>query len=556
MNKARNQLALPSLEAADPRRAQDLLGLEPSTRARAACRALGLETVGDFLDTDRERFLALKNCGERTYRDLVWRVRHFLSTAPTATVESSDPDRGIPLTSVVQNPRALRAFRALGLQTVGDFLNTPREALLQVRGFGERTYWSVAQEIRASLHKAHRRVQLLPDSLLDVPLVDLRLTDHVSAALASLDAIRVRDVLAVPNRRVQTTLGERGVREFRRALDRLVRIGVDRGSLQNAPGPGERLAALLREIGRPMQLEDILFHYRDRFRFGNLTQLQDRLRADARFLEVGQGLWGLRAEFQKALREVRPEADAVVDVLLAQDVRQDVFKLHADAGVPQQRTYLVIEDLRQDPRVRYLGRGVFCRADGGSQAVRDIEQAMHKAMGEIVVSRYVANQHPRRQRLAECLIRENRALVETAPDRVDLLTNYPFNEERLTRLFATIEDVLRARGYADVAEVRDALCRTDLGGDWLSEHMLLDLLRRHARFELLPGRIIAQEPGGLAAWILRKARACLRHAECSLTPEEVLAEAPEIAPFAECLEELMERDPMVQRVDALRFSVL
>ena len=37
----------------------------------------------------------------------------------------------------------------------------------------------------------------------------------------------------------------------------------------------------------------------------------------------------------------------------------------------------------------------------------------------------------------------------------------------------------------------------ELGGDFLSDHMLFDLLRRHGRFELLPGGWIAYTKGSL-----------------------------------------------------------
>ena len=90
-----------------------------------------------------------------------------------------------------------------------------------------------------------------------------------------------------------------------------------------------------------------------------------------------------------------------------------------------------------------------------------------------------------------------------------MLTNYPFNTNRLARLFRLIDDELHsARGYAVANELVNEINSTDLGGDWLNEHMLLDLLQRHASYELLPGGLVAQPNLGLAGWIQQRAREC------------------------------------------------
>ena len=106
----------------DPRLDCEIQFLEPSARGLRACRALQVRTVRDFLARDRHDFLKVRNCGDRTYDDLALRVSQFLA-ADAAQAPSGD-DRATPILGLLQNPRAERAFRRLGIKTVGEFFAT------------------------------------------------------------------------------------------------------------------------------------------------------------------------------------------------------------------------------------------------------------------------------------------------------------------------------------------------------------------------------------------------------------------------------------------------
>ncbi|MCA8956598.1 MAG: hypothetical protein KDC87_11025 [Planctomycetes bacterium] len=755
---------LPQTDADDPRLDCRIQYLEPTARGLRACHLLRVETVGDFLAHPRSDFTALQDCGRRTYEDLARRVHEYL----TSTVRHDLIDTEIlatPLSEIVSNPRAMRAFRTLSLTTIGEFLETPRHRLLGVRGFGARTYRETTQQIRVLIDRHTNGTELLPPSLLAFPLNGLGFAQSLAKALQGLGITTVAELINSSGEQLRqnASIGEDGIARIRTELDRLVRIGIDqtidlgsgtrvldfygllsqmltaldeqqttlfrlrigidcgRASLRRVaqvlsisreaagileestrmalqqhtpalldrlrqeahrelrtlggmvhcelltprtllssaaqctgdkhlplrllrfcfarelhlygdflttlapaayrrfrrvlrwstardrlpvplmeveqqlarvvqPVPrglvkhlltaherlvirrdseaGEvvhrglhsvpdRIAAILADLDRPTSAEDILFHYRDRHHLGNLARLQDHLRADPRFLEVGHAVWSLRSEHLDELATAKPEAEAIADVILAQRGRQSVFSLHKEAMIPERTTFLVIACLRQDPRLRYLGQGTFCQRGARSTVMEEIREAMQRAMGEIVCSRFIDNSHPRRQRLVSRLLHDNQAFVEPCEDRVDLLTNYPFNKERLWRLNHMIVAQLEAgRGYAHATELLETLNATDLGGDWLTEHMLLDLLRRNFPYELLPGGLVAQPHLGLGGWIQQRARTALRQACESMSVAELIADTPELAAFSESLEELLERDPMVQRVDGLRYAVV
>ena len=747
----------------DPRLAYQIKYLQPSARGLRACRQLNVETVGDFLQRDRRDFTSLRNCGKQTYDDLAVLVHHFLLEEPPC--EPSEDQLAKPLLDLIHNPRAERAFLACGITTVGEFLNTPKEELLATHGFGERSYWAVAQRIREVVGHQSDETGLLPNSLRRFSLGGLGLDAEVHSALLNLGISNAGELIRTSESALtaEPAIGEVGVRNLRDALDRLVRVGIDRTlsiaesgtridfqglvprilsmlsdpqkaffrrrvglgcrasdlegvarrldlkvdtaqSLEEeirqtlrqrapslltrlreeadrelhafeglirastlAPGsllwsaaksagekvlplrllkfcfPSEfycyadfvtplppaqfrllrrtlhqisrpdrlpiavdevlqrvqpivdpvpvglvmhllktrerlvtridatlgevlhssganvpdRIAEILAELGSPTPLEDIGFHYRDRHRRGNMNQLLDHMRKDSRFLEVSAGMWNLRRMHLEELMQAREEANTIAEIILAQPGRQNIRSLYAQTDLPEQLTYMVIECLRHDPRVRYLGKGVFCRHENQSTLMLEIKESMRRAMGEIVLSRFLDNQHPQRRQLSRRLLNSNRSFIEPAPDRIDLLTNYPFQSERLARLVTLVDTALESgQGYAHISEIRSVVNETDLGGGWLAEHMLLDLLRRHSDFELLPGGLVARAELGLGGWIQHRVRECLRQADTALSPEEVLAESPELAAFSDCLEELLLEDPMVQSPDGVHFAVV
>ena len=111
---------------------------------------------------------------------------------------------------------------------------------------------------------------------------------------------------------------------------------------------------------------------------------------------------------------IYPIAEEVIAEMLSCRRRQNLLDPDANADVPERRIYLLIACMRGDDRVRYLGRGLFCVPGEKSKVMEDIRESMHRAMGEIVTSLFLDNQPGERRRLAECLLKHNRALMSTS----------------------------------------------------------------------------------------------------------------------------------------------
>lgn len=339
-----------------------------------------------------------------------------------------------------------------------------------------------------------------------------------------------------------------------------VRIDEQRGEIvqQGARSVPARLRQILAEEGHPLLAIDLAFQYRERYRHVRLQRLLRHLRADPTFVEIGPSQWALR----QWLHDVLPEAEAQARRIAAHandaGGKLAVPPLLQQQGLDQRSIYLVLDCLRQDRSVRYLGRGEICPAtQQRSQVLAQLLKDFRKAAGEVVFSRFVDNQPAERRRLVERLLRENRLFLLPSPDRIDVLTNYPFNDERLARLLSLTEQHLRQRrGYAPLASVQEAVNATDLGGSWLTEILLGELLRRHGGFELLPGGIVALREIGLIGWLQARARAALRQSGLPMTVAEVLVEQPELAEFGPCLQELLQQDPMVAARDDARYQLL
>jgi hypothetical protein len=319
--------------------------------------------------------------------------------------------------------------------------------------------------------------------------------------------------------------------------------------------PSARLAEILAEEGQPTPFLDLLFHYRERFRAANPQRLQSSLRADPAFLEIGPGLWSLRAWHPDELAAAQPRAEEIVRAVNEQGGRHHVADL---LPADDARTACLVLDLvRRDRRLRYLGRGDVCPAGHTrSLALENLLRDFRRAAGEVVYGRFVENQPEGSRRLVRRLLDHNRLFVFPSPDRIDVLTNYPFNDERLRRLVALVDGFLAERnGYAPLQTVLDEVNRCDLGGGWLTPTLLGELLRRHGPFEVLPGCWVARAALRLGTWLLRRARNALREANVAISLQEILVERPELSEFAGCLEGLLQQDPLVQTPDGMRFQI-
>lgn len=315
--------------------------------------------------------------------------------------------------------------------------------------------------------------------------------------------------------------------------------------------PTLRLAGVLLELGGPTSFEELFYAYRERYRRAHRARLQQRLRRDSTFLQVGADQWSVRSWHASELTACMPLADQIARTLCARGGKQDIFAIAAEHGAAGNTPWLLWALLAQDPRIRLLGRGEACAATHvRSQVLEQLLQDFRRAGGDVVTSLFIQNQPATRQRLVARLLRENQCFVSPAADRVDLLTNYPFNTERLLRVRRLVDEILDALGgHASVLRLKQGLDGTDLGGGWLTVELLADLLRRQGPYEVLPGGIVALRSRDLPNRWLRCIRQVLRRQKQPLSLERILLERPEFTELTECLRGLMEQDPCLRVLD-------
>ena len=388
---------------------------------------------------------------------------------------------------------------------------------------------------------------------------------------AALETLReeVREVckrrgLPCGLRRLRRATGEDRVGILRhvveRHLDLAIRFHPERGPrvVQKKASIAARLERILDGLGGPTDVEDLIFHYRDHHGRARGHRILESLRTDTRFVELGPRRFDLRVRHLDELELVRPLAEQLRTRVVATGKRLPI-RDPADADAPSERSaWLVIDLLRNDRHVRHLGRGEFCpRHTGGSPIVRSLVEDLRRAMGEVPLSRFLQNQEPRRRRLISRLLRENRRFLSPARDRIDLLENYPFNAERLRLTLREASACLHEHdGYAPVSRVLAAIQAAGLGGVFLTEHLLTDLLRRHGHFEFLPGGILADPEVGLGAWIQSASREAIRRVGRPLSAEQILAHCPELAQFRAGLEAMLELDPLIQAADGMHYQLV
>lgn len=319
-----------------------------------------------------------------------------------------------------------------------------------------------------------------------------------------------------------------------------------------------RLFELFAELNTSMTLDDLQFAYRDRYRRASRSALEQRLRSCSAFIMLGPNRWSLRRWHGAELAAVAPLVDKVARRVCAEGGRHDVAKLFGDERPDDRTIWLVLDQLGKDPRVRLLGRGELCPATHNrSQVLDELLREFRRAAGDVVVSMFVANHPPERRRLVRRLLEWNRLFVTPAEDRVDTLTNYPFNEERMKRLLELVSQHLAKRtGYAHVSALKAALDRTDLGGSWLTPELLSDVLRRHSSFDVLPGGLVGRADLGLGHALRRALRQALREARQAMSVDDIVRVRPELAEFAGCLAALLADDPLVQGSDGGHFALL
>jgi hypothetical protein len=322
--------------------------------------------------------------------------------------------------------------------------------------------------------------------------------------------------------------------------------------------PTRRLHDLLVEAGQPMAFDDLVYAYRERYRRANRSAIERRLLQDPTVLRLGKRLWSLRRRHEQELADVGVLADKAARKLCAEGGRRAIAELLADEHPDERTVHLVLARLADDPRVRLLGRGEACPATHNrSQVLERLLVDFRKAAGEVVETMFLANQPPTRRRLVRRLLHDNRLFVTPAENRVDTLSNYPLNDERLARLIALVKEHLDARtGYSTVTALKTALDKTDLGGAWLTCTLLEDLLRRNAPLEVLPGGLVAKRQLHLGETIARAARSALRQGGGSMSVDDMIRQRPELTEYAAYVAPLLIRDSTVHTTRGQYFTLL
>ena len=338
-------------------------------------------------------------------------------------------------------------------------------------------------------------------------------------------------------------------RLLREDVQRIVAIDMNRGEVVLAR-PTERslrLRQILLEAAAPVAFDDIAFLWREAHQRVNRKRLRACLLADDAFVQVGRDLWSLRVTHAVELAAAAAHVSTACDNLRREGGRKHVETL-LEGVCDTRMAWLTLDHLRRDPRVRALGRGELCLAGRrGSWAMERLMAGFRRAGSTVVLSRFLANQQPADRRLVERIMRWNHLFVFPEADRVDLLANYPYPPHRMRKLVALANLHLQLHGgTASLSSMVEAVHAGNLGGPWLTAQFLADVLRRHSVLQFLPGGTVALAELHSLHQIRRSARIALRGAHRALTTGELLATAPELAPYAEGLEEILHGDPMLE----------
>lgn len=371
--------------------------------------------------------------------------------------------------------------------------------------------------------------------------------------------ILVADLVAAARRAVTTCTPSIVQHVLRRVLGYALALDQEVGevvTLRNT-SLSDRLEALLEDADRPLPVDDLLFRYRDRFGRGAAQRIRDALRCRPAFLEVAPRTWSLRNRHVDELELLRPEAERLVDELRRQGGRIQLEERVRHGEISERCAHLLAAMLNDVPSLRPLGRGEFVlRRSGPSARTEALVEELRRAMGEVPFARFLQNCTPADRPLVARLLRTNRLFVSPAKDRIDLAENYPLTGERLRLLLHVVRtSVEESGGYAHLARIQGEIAAAELGGSFLTDHLLLDVLRRHGEFEVLSGTVVADPELQLGPFLQRLARDILRSRVAGLTFQQIVSERPELAEFSSCLQGLLDADPLVQSEDGLHYQL-
>lgn len=595
----------------------DLIGASGATRA---LHRAGIVTLGDFLLTPRSTILGRKGVGPRIWEQACSALEErFKATADPAkaTARTAPPQQrnfATVLREVHDDLAPLDRDLLDAILGIGRRAQPPERAALMLRiplqeiegtltrirkTLGERgghELQQLGQELEAELrlhegalgvddlqvgtllHTASRRATdpAAPLRLLALWQRDRYCIDGDRLCAMTSERLRVlvrhvRQAIAAARPPVRISALENGAdlpqgcrallaHVVTRTLKLAIELDPTHGEIVSRPARSlhRRLESILEESESPLLLDDLVFRHRDRFGSGRRARIVDALHSGGAFIQVAPATWSLRTRHLDELELLRPEAERIALDVATTDRRVALRERVRRAELSERSAFLLIDLLRHERAVRSLGRGEFCaRRRGLPPLVEAMVRELRRAMGEVPFARFLQNQPQSRRRLVSRLLRQNRLFVSTARDRVDLLENWPFDPQRLQILLRAVRVAIEERGgYASIARIRPDLAEAGFSESFLHDHILLDVLRRHGDFELLPGGFVASRGVGLARWILRTARRILRAHVTGLSLTQLIVERPELAEFEACLGELLSQDPMVQSADGLNYQIV
>src|SRR5262249_23879801 len=134
-----------------------------------------------------------------------------------------------PILPLVSNRAVERALHALSVRTVGQFLATPKERMLQFKGIGRRTWQRLADAVARSQPGPTLTASLLPDSLRSLSLHHAALPAALLSRLEDLGCTTVGHALSLPPSAWTDggDLGPHAAEALRRSLDQLFRAALE-----------------------------------------------------------------------------------------------------------------------------------------------------------------------------------------------------------------------------------------------------------------------------------------------------------------------------------------
>lgn len=118
--------------------------------ARRALQRAGVETIGDLLEANARTIRRIRGVGKQSIARIRLEARRALGDPDAPPPVSTHVNQGLatkdsPFTILEPSTRLENALAKNGVETVGDFLETPLEKIGQIRGLGRKRHQEAAR---------------------------------------------------------------------------------------------------------------------------------------------------------------------------------------------------------------------------------------------------------------------------------------------------------------------------------------------------------------------------------------------------------------------------